>query len=197
MTSPFSPHVVDPGNPGPLEAALDGFSELAAHRLGVDGVEIQLEDAGGFWRRAAQGPRGWMPTCCLAFGQPLPEGRDLVELLEPSRDPRFSHWSREPSGPEFKFFAATPLLDRTGRRLGALCVTSLTERAALSDDERQLVLDLARRCARELQTRRELVDRRFPAPRQARPVRAKRLAPPPMPVWTTEEWIADRLAMSA
>jgi GAF domain-containing protein len=174
--------------PIPLETALDEISDLCARRLAIEGVEIQLEDAGGLWRRSAQGPRGWAQTCCLAFGLPLPAAGRLTEVQGASRDPRFSHWSRLPGGPEFHFFAATPLVGRSGERLGALCLTGTAERAPLTDDERRLVLRLARRCARELQSRREQADRLFAAA-DALPIAT--------PVWTPEEWIAERLQMTA
>ncbi|MBM7851214.1 diguanylate cyclase (GGDEF)-like protein [Methylopila capsulata] len=136
----------------PGEEAFDRIVRLTQKVFRTSMVTISLIDGHRQWFKARHGvgpqetARG--PALCSST---IEQGSPLI-VTDARRDPRFAQNPFVTGEPHIRFYAGAPLVTPDGQMLGTLCVMDQAQRA-FTDDEREILVDLARIVIDELELR--------------------------------------------
>ena len=138
--------VLDTG-PEPL---FDTLARLAANLCGAPIALVSLVDADRQWFKAQVGFSGTTQTHRdLSFCAHAILGRDLMEVSDASRDPRFLANPLVTGDQAIRFYAGAPITLPDGTGVGTVCVLDRQPRL-LSDKQRKALQDLAAAAAQAL-----------------------------------------------
>ncbi|MBD5606286.1 MAG: diguanylate cyclase [Candidatus Eremiobacteraeota bacterium] len=136
------------------DPAYDAFARLAAEICETPMAAVSLVDAGRQWMKATVG-----------FGDLTEVSRDvsfcahaivddgLTEVADATLDPRFADNPVVFGGPELRFYAGVPLVDRGGNALGTLCALDRAPHV-LTERQRGALLRLGTSLVSLIETRR-------------------------------------------
>jgi PAS domain S-box-containing protein len=138
----------------PLTAqALDDLTELAAHICDVPISVISFVDEHRQWFKRRSGMPSIDTPRELSFCGHVITGREVMEVADAARDPRFAGAPLVTGDSKIRFYAAAPLLTADGHALGALCVMDRAPRR-LMPAQRDALSRLSRQVMAQLELRR-------------------------------------------
>jgi diguanylate cyclase (GGDEF)-like protein/PAS domain S-box-containing protein len=159
------------------EERFDRLTRLASRLFGTPIALISLVDADRQWFKSAVGLDERETSRDVSFCAHAIVGRDGFVVPDTATDARFADNPLVTGEPHIRFYAGQPITGPEGHRLGTLCVIDREPRT-FSDEDRQLLRDLATIVDRELagrtlaETLRDLraTEARFEASFQRAPI---------------------------
>jgi PAS domain S-box-containing protein len=142
--------VLDP----PTAQALDDLTELAAHICDVPISLISFVDEHRQWFKRRIGMPSIDTPREVSFCGHVITGREVMEVADAARDPRFASAPLVIGDSQIRFYAAAPLLTADGHALGALCVMDRAPRR-LTPAQRDGLSRLSRQVMAQLELRRQ------------------------------------------
>ncbi|MGJ8560341.1 MAG: sensor histidine kinase [Litorimonas sp.] len=127
----------------PPEERFDRLTRLAASALGVDVALISLVDENRQWFKSKQGTDLCETDRGIAFCSHAILQKDVMVVPDATMDARFVDNPLVNDGPFIRFYAGAPLITKDGQALGTLCVIDGKPRHDFSDEDRQMLKDLA------------------------------------------------------
>ena len=127
-----------------IEERFERITRLAANALGSDMALISLVDGERQWFKSKVGieatetPRE-QAFCAHAIQKP----DEVMVVLDAHKDDRFVANPLVTDDPSISFYAGAPLVTKEGYALGTLCVLDTTSRADFSNQDIQVLKDLA------------------------------------------------------
>jgi PAS domain S-box-containing protein len=132
------------------EAIFDQSTRLAADLCHMPIALISLVDANRQWFKSNIGLQGTSETLRdVAFCSEACRSDALLEVVDASRDPRFSANPLVTGEPGIRFYAGAPIVMPQGERVGALCVIDRMPRQ-LNDAQRSALTGLSHMVASAL-----------------------------------------------
>ncbi|MEL6062243.1 MULTISPECIES: putative bifunctional diguanylate cyclase/phosphodiesterase [unclassified Methylobacterium] len=142
------------------DVALTHIVELAARLLGAPTAFVSFVDRDRQIFNAKVGLDLCETARDIAFCNRTIAQDTLLVVRDATRDPRFCD-NPLVSGPPFiRFYAGAPLRTRAGHAIGTLCLLGPEPRDAFTDQDRQILADLARLVIDRLELRRAEAGRR-------------------------------------
>ena len=141
----------------PPEERFDRITRTAQRLFGVEAAMVSLVDADRQWFKShpgldvAETPRD-ISFCGHAIFDPA-----ILEIQDPSADPRFADNPLVVGDPHVGFYAGCPIASPSGDIIGTLCLIDGTPRT-LDPDERESLRDLAGMVEREIAVAQLAVD---------------------------------------
>ena len=138
---------MDPAGDGLVDSAPEGsfdrIARLAARKMGTAVCLISLLDDRRLWFRGRWGlDIANLPVdlsiCRHAMARP-----QILEVPDARADPRFCANPMVIGPPYIRFYAGLGLVTASGEAVGVLCVADTAPRAALTDEQRDTLRDLA------------------------------------------------------
>jgi signal transduction histidine kinase len=126
----------------PPEEPFDRITRLVSQLIGVPIALVSLVENERQWFKSRQGLAAQETPRDIAFCSHAILQDDLLEISDTLADPRFADNPLVTSEPSIRFYAGAPLNTPDGFKLGTLCVIDRKPKK-LSDDERQILTDLA------------------------------------------------------
>jgi two-component system, sensor histidine kinase and response regulator len=121
----------------------DRITRIAAKLLGVPIVAVSLVDEDRQWFKSIQGLNVSETGRDISFcGHAIYNREDLFVIPDASADERFADNPLVTDAPGIRFYAGGPVHTTDGQAVGTLCVID-TEPRMFSDEQRQLLRDLA------------------------------------------------------
>ena len=136
------------------EEAFDRLVRLAAQICDAPSSTITLVDEARQWFKARLGVDVVETSLEESFCKFAICGTELMEVPDAREDARFEDFSNVLGGPKIRYYAGAPLVTPDGHRLGTICVFDSEPHAALSQEQRVALRDLARVVVDELELRR-------------------------------------------
>ncbi|MBD2093730.1 PAS domain-containing protein [Trichocoleus sp. FACHB-591] len=137
----------------PPEAAFDRVTSLAARLFQMPTVLVSLVDESRAWFKSCYGfnqqevPRH-DSICNLAL-----LANDVLVIPDARQDDRFACNPFVQNEPTLRFYAGAPLITQDGFNLGTLCLLDTTPRDALTQEQLEILTDLAAIVVDELELR--------------------------------------------
>lgn len=142
----------------PPEEEFDSLTNAAAIVCGAPIALISLVDEHRQWFKSNVGLDGVVETHRdLAFCAHAINEDHLFEVTDASRDSRFCENPLVTGEPNIRFYAGAPLRLSNGANVGTLCVIDRVPRA-LTDQQKQVLNQLARAATKALESRRSFVN---------------------------------------
>ncbi len=139
-------------------AAFDRIVRMAARIFDVPVAVISLADGDSHWLKAAFGI-GHDADCPGALFNATIGQDDVFVAADASADPQLADDANGGARPAIRFFAGAPLVNPHGFKLGSLCIVDWKPRHDFSEQDREILRDLAN-------TVSELIESHFPADRR-------------------------------
>jgi diguanylate cyclase (GGDEF)-like protein len=124
------------------ESSFDEIVALAAKLTGTSTAVVSLVDEDRQWFKAHFGMAARQTPREHAFCAHAILGTELFEVNDASLDARFATNPLVTAGPEIRYYAGVPLVNREGHALGTLCVIDRAPRQ-MTADQRQALTTLA------------------------------------------------------
>ncbi|WP_052699818.1 PAS domain-containing protein [Martelella endophytica] len=142
------------------EAEFDSLARAAALVCGTPISLISLIEKDRQWFKANVGLGDLQETeRRLSFCTHVIEGNDIMEVNDATKDRRFSNNPFVTGDANIRFYAGVPLTLSGGENVGSLCVIDHQVRH-LSDDQREILWNLAQAAVRALEVRRAALHER-------------------------------------
>lgn len=125
------------------EAEFDRLARLAARLLNAPIAMVSLVDVNRQFLMARCGLDRRETSRDVAFCAHAILHDDILEVTDAQQDPRFAGNPLVTDPPFLRYYAGKPLVDRTGYRLGTLCIIDTVPRPPLTADQRAVLADLA------------------------------------------------------
>ncbi|MBD2104099.1 GAF domain-containing protein [Leptolyngbya sp. FACHB-261] len=137
----------------PPEAAFDRITALAARLFGMPIALVSLIDESRGWFKSAYGidlkeVQRDATICSLAL-----LSSEVLVIPDTRQDYRLTCNPFVQNEPGLRFYAGAPLLTRDGFNLGTLCLLDTKPRDALTDEQQEVLSDLAAMVVDELELR--------------------------------------------
>lgn len=138
----------------PPEEAYDSFVELAAHvfRVPIALVSLVGKDTQHFKAKVGMEACGTdrnVSFCTYAIVQDT-----VLVVPDAARDRRFSANPLVTGAPFIRFYAGAPLIDRSGHRVGTLCIIDRVARSSFSEHDQITLKKMARMVMVRMEMRR-------------------------------------------
>ncbi len=127
----------------PSEPTFDRIARLAARTLNAPIALVSFVDDLRQWFKARHGLDTTQTDRKFAFCAHAILDDDVMVVTDATADPRFADNPLVTGEPHIRFYAGAPLKTPTGHRIGTLCAIDTEPREALSEDEKQILTDLA------------------------------------------------------
>lgn len=137
----------------PIEPNFERVTSLATRVCGVPIALVSFVDAQRQWIKAHCGLEVKETSRDVAFCAYTILTSEVLVVEDTHQDPRFTDNPLVTGAPGIRFYAGAPLQTAEGQNLGALCLIDLQPRA-FSEEQRQILKDLAAMVVRELEFRR-------------------------------------------
>ena len=131
------------------EERFDRLTRLAKRLFGVPIALVSLVDVDRQWFKSCVGLPVRETSRDISFCGHAILGADIMLVRDALADPRFSDNPLVTGAPGIRFYAGCPLTMANGSRVGTLCLIDVVPRD-LSDEDRELLRDLARMAEQEL-----------------------------------------------
>lgn len=131
------------------EERFDRLTRLAKRLFGVPIALVSLVDADRQWFKSCVGLSVSETPRDVSFCGHAILGDDILMIPDTLCDERFHDNPLVTEGPKIRFYAGCPLRVPNGSKLGTLCLIDVEPRT-LSDEDRDLLRDLARMAEQEL-----------------------------------------------
>lgn len=131
------------------EERFDRLTRLAKRLFGVPIALVSLVDADRQWFKSCVGLSASETPRDISFCGHAILGDDILMVPDTLGDERFHDNPLVTDAPNIRFYAGCPLRVPNGSKLGTLCLIDIEPRS-LSDDDRDLLRDLARMAEQEL-----------------------------------------------
>lgn len=141
----------------PPEAAFDGVVRLLRDLLDAPVATISLVDGDRQWFKARSGMEATETPRSIAFCAHAILEREVMEIPDATRDPRFADNPMVTGAPGVRFYAGAPLRTSDGYALGTLCAYDFRPRT-LSPAQREHLKHLAGMVIDEMELRRTARD---------------------------------------
>ncbi len=125
------------------EERFDRITRLAKHALGTDIALISLIDSDRQWFKSKQGLDISETPRDLAFCNHAIRQTNVLIVGDANDDARFKNNPLVMGEPNISFYAGAPLITQSGHALGTLCVIDSKPRRGFSDEDAQMLKDLA------------------------------------------------------
>ena len=125
------------------EERFDRLTRLASAALGTDIALISLIDEKRQWFKSRQGLEASETPRSQAFCSHAIESTGVMIVPDAAQDARFADNPLVTGEPNIAFYAGAPLITKEGHALGTLCVIDNKPRDGFSEDDKQLLSDLA------------------------------------------------------
>lgn len=125
------------------EERFDRLTRMASSALDTDVALISLIDKDRQWFKSAEGTTLCETPREFAFCDHAIRKNDVMVVPDATKDERFETNPLVTDGPEIRFYAGAPLVTKAGHALGTLCVIDSKPRANFSEDDKQLLRDIA------------------------------------------------------
>ncbi|MEE4250253.1 MAG: PAS domain S-box protein, partial [Alcanivoracaceae bacterium] len=126
----------------PAEERFDRLTRLAKQMFAVPIALVSLVDEQRQWFKSSQGLDACETGRDVSFCGHAILGREIFEVCDASKDPRFADNPLVTGAPHIHFYAGAPLITGDGYGLGTLCIIDSQPRQ-LNADERRALRDLA------------------------------------------------------
>ena len=127
----------------PPEAAFDRITRLAAAVMRTPIALVSLVDETRQWFKSRCGLDLESTPREVAFCAHAIMKDDVLLVLDATKDPRFMNNPLVTGEGHIRFYAGAPLITRDGFRLGTLCVIDTEVRAEVTEQELELMKDMA------------------------------------------------------
>jgi PAS domain S-box-containing protein len=143
----------------PPEQAFDEIAELAAHVCGTPSALISLIDNRRQWFKARAEFSGCETPRELAFCAYTILQKDVLEVSDATKDPRFADNAMVTGEPYIRFYAGAPLITSDGFALGSVAAIDYVPRQ-LGDAQKRALVILSHQVVAQLELRRRLTEER-------------------------------------
>ena len=126
------------------EERFDRITHIAAHFLKVPISQINLIDADRVFIKSSYGLNAKESSRELSFCSHTINENNILEVPDARLDERFSDNPFVVGDPNVKFYAGMPISGPNGMHVGSLCVVDTTYPRTLTEEERNLLKDLAK-----------------------------------------------------
>lgn len=142
------------------EERFDRLTRLASNVLGTEVALISLIDHDRQWFKSKHGTTLCETNREVAFCDHAIRNREIMVVPDATKDPRFVDNPLVTDGPQIRFYAGAPLVTKDGHALGTLCIIDSQARTNFSDDDQQVLKDLAASVMTEIEVvqHEQLVD---------------------------------------
>jgi diguanylate cyclase (GGDEF)-like protein/PAS domain S-box-containing protein len=143
----------------PSDPAYDAFATLAAAICETPIALVSLVDASRQWLKASFGLDGAreIPRELSMCSHAVAAG-ELLEVKDASLDARFRENPGVTGGPNLRFYAGAPLVDRDGHALGTICAIDRRPRE-LTAEQRESLSSLAKVVVKFIESRKGVAPR--------------------------------------
>lgn len=125
------------------EDRFDRITRLAKHALGTDIALISLIDRDRQWFKSKQGLDVEQTPRDVAFCDHAIRQQEVMIVPDAKGDTRFADNPLVTGDPNIGFYAGAPLITQSGHALGTLCVIDSKPRKDFTDEDAQMLKDLA------------------------------------------------------
>ena len=125
------------------EERFDRLTRLASRALGTEIALVSLIDVDRQWFKSRHGLDAEQTPRNQAFCAHAIQSDDIMVVPDASQDPRFAANPLVTGDPNISFYAGAPLITKEGHALGTLCVIDNKPRSDFSDDDKQILADMA------------------------------------------------------
>jgi len=139
------------------EESFDRITRIVAESLGVPIVLVSLIDSDRQWFKSRQGLDAEQTPRELAFCAHAINQNDVFVVNDAQEDERFSDNPLVTGDPNVRFYAGAPLITPEGYKMGTLCAID-SAAGTISDDHKQLLVDLASLVIDEMELRKARQD---------------------------------------
>jgi len=125
------------------EDRFDRITRLAKRAFGADIALISLIDSDRQWFKSKQGLDINETSRDIAFCDHAIRQKDVMVVGDAKVDTRFANNPLVTGEPSINFYAGAPLITQSGQALGTLCVIDSMPRDDFSQEDAQMLKDLA------------------------------------------------------
>lgn len=136
------------------EVELDHITNLAARLTGAPIAAVSFIDVRRQWVKSRVGIDACEVDRDIAFCGQAILGDSMLEICDARLDPHFADNPLVTGPPHIRYYAGSPLITRSGHRIGSLCIVDTVPRPPMSTDTTALLAGLARIVIDYLELRR-------------------------------------------
>nr|WP_277925946.1 EAL domain-containing protein [Sphingomonas sp. JXJ CY 53] len=136
------------------EAEFDHITSLAARLTGAPIAAVSFIDAKRQWVKSRVGINACEVDRDVAFCAQTILGDGMLEICDAALDPCFAQNPLVTGPPYIRYYAGSPLITRSGHRIGSLCIVDTVTRLPMSADTTILLAGLAKIVVDYLELRR-------------------------------------------
>ena len=136
------------------EPEFEAIVREAAQALGTPIALVSLIDEHRQWFKARVGLGVQETPRSISFCTYAIQGRETMIVPDATKDDRFKDNPLVVGDPAIRFYAGAPLETADGQRIGTLCVIDRAPRQGLSDADRTILEDLAKKVFEAFEARK-------------------------------------------